>query len=59
MSLLQSSMRSHGPDTRDVWTDTDSDDVSDSGVQSLPSSDSDVGIHDTKMVSLLHKYNGA
>lgn len=39
-----SSVRSHGPDTRDVWTDTESD-VSDSGVQSLPSSDTD----DSKM----------
>ncbi|XP_023714854.1 protein MLP1 homolog isoform X5 [Cryptotermes secundus] len=35
------SVRSHGPDTRDVWTDTESDDVSDSGVQSSPSSDTD------------------
>ena len=51
MSLLQSSVRSHWPDTRDVWTDTESDDVSDSGVQSPPSSDSDAGIHDMKMVS--------
>lgn len=55
MPLLQSSVRSHGPDTRDVWTDTESDDVSDSGIQSLPSSDGDVGINDIKMVSLLYK----
>jgi hypothetical protein len=41
---------------RDVWTDMESDDVSDSGVQSLPtsedlSSDSDLTIHDNKVVS--------
>ena len=54
--LLQSSVRSHWPDTRDVWTDTESDDVSDSGVQSLPSSDSDAGIHDMKLVSEVTEY---
>jgi hypothetical protein len=41
---------------RDVWTDTENDDVSDSGIQSLPtsedtSSDTDISIHDVKMVS--------
>jgi hypothetical protein len=58
MSLLQSSVRSHWPDTRDVWTDTESDDVSDSGVQSLPSSESDGGVHYMKMVRRLVKYGG-
>lgn len=53
--LLQSSVRSHGPDMRDVWTDTENDDVSDSGIQSLPSSedtssDTDISIHDVKTV---------
>ncbi|XP_021919647.1 myosin-8 isoform X3 [Zootermopsis nevadensis] len=48
-----SSVRSHGPDMRDVWTDTENDDVSDSGIQSLPSSedtssDTDISIHDVK-----------
>jgi hypothetical protein len=40
---------------RDVWTDTENDDVSDSGIQSLPTSedtgsDTDISIHDIKMV---------
>jgi hypothetical protein len=54
MSLFQSYVKSHWPDTRDVWTDTESDDVSDSGVQSLRSSDSDAGIHDMKTVSFIN-----
>jgi outer membrane murein-binding lipoprotein Lpp len=53
-----SSVRSHWPDTRDVWTDTESDDVSDSGVQSLPSSDSDAGIHDMKLDILSDELKG-
>ena len=39
-----------------MWTDTESDDVSDSGVQSFRSSDSDAGIHDMKTVSKFNKY---
>ncbi|XP_067000500.2 uncharacterized protein [Anabrus simplex] len=50
----ESMARSPGPDTRDVCTDTENDDVSDSGVVSLPTSeevgsDTDLGVHDLKI----------
>ncbi|XP_066991329.2 plectin isoform X2 [Anabrus simplex] len=48
------SIRSPVHDTRDVCTDTEAEDVSDSGVLSLPTSeevgsDSDMGVHDLKI----------